>query len=223
MYYDGVTNEVFKTENMSKNQAMKVEEDFFRQDPETGVYKQIRCTACERNFQRPQHQHWHSTGHRKSMKKVYELQESRMPDPRIQELTNSAGLLEVLTYETNTNGPLPLPFSGEEIPFSDDRFVSNPNWVEDISKKREISLEEAKELENIFYKKDSNGLIRRIRCVACEQMIQSKDMLLSHLDGKKHGKNVFVYVASAGGEHLELEPQKKKSKLDDNEKPYFYQ
>ena len=73
-----------------------------------------------------------------------------------------------------------------------------------------------------FYKKDSEtGIIRRIRCVACEQMIQSKDMLLSHLDGKRHGKNVYVYVASAGGEHLELEPQKKKSKLEST--PYFYQ
>lgn len=74
-----------------------------------------------------------------------------------------------------------------------------------------------------FYKKDSEtGIIRRIRCVACEQMIQSKDMLLSHLDGKRHGKNVYVYVASAGGEHLELEPQMKKSKLESTT-PYFYQ
>ena len=102
LHYDGVTNEVFKTENMSKNQAMKVDEEFFRQDPESGVYKQIRCTACEQNFQRPQPKHWHATGHRKNMKKVYESQESHVPDPKIQELTNSAGLLEVLTYETNT-------------------------------------------------------------------------------------------------------------------------
>ena len=53
-------------------------------------------------------------------------------------------------------------------------------------------------------------------------MIQSKDMLLSHLDGKRHGKNVYVYVASAGGEHLELEPQMKKSKLESTT-PYFCQ
>ena len=139
LYYDGVTNEVFKRENMSKNQAMKVDEEFFRQDPESGVYKQIRCTVCEQNFTHPHPKHWHATGHRRNLRKLHESQESQaLKDVKIQELTNSAGLLEVLTYETNTSGPMPLPYSGEEIPFSNSD--DSKNWVEDISKKTEVSV-----------------------------------------------------------------------------------
>ena len=50
LHFDGKSNELIKTEDISKNQAMKAGEDFFITSQETGIYKRIRCIPCKKDF-----------------------------------------------------------------------------------------------------------------------------------------------------------------------------
>lgn len=98
LHFDGKSDELVKTEDISKNQAMKASEDFFITSPETGMYKRIRCIPCKKDFDKQ------CAGH---LKRLEFLEHALKTYNQFSQNTSCFGRLSTITL-TNVHYPHPV-------------------------------------------------------------------------------------------------------------------
>ena len=170
LHFDGKTDELIKTEDISKNQASKANEDFFMKSLVTGTYRRIRCVPCKKDYDKPCPAHLNSTSHKLNMRLYLATENEPEGDQKVENPDEADGTIQIQSMYVRMD-------------------------EEEVFKTEPISKNEAKNLDDAFFLQDPvTGFYKQLKCVPC-----GKSWKLSnphHFDSIGHKLKHKVYTSN---------------------------
>ena len=170
LHFDGKTDELIKTEDISKNQATKANEDFFLKSLLDGNYKRIRCVPCKKDYDKPCGAHLNSTTHKLNMRLHLTIENEPEGDQKVENPDEADGTIQIQSMYVRMD-------------------------EEEVFKTEPISKNEAKKLDDAFFLQDSvTGFYKQIKCVPCGKSWKLPNP--HHWDSISHTLKYKVYTSN---------------------------